>query len=116
MKLFVLAKSSPKGAPADRVKKEGGKLVYNGQTFPGFNKPIKNTGKGKHKMLVLAKKGDRVRIVKFGHKDYEDYTTHKDKERRKNYHQRHKAIMLADGTPAWKDKFQAAHWALKVLW
>lgn len=100
----------------DRVERKGGKLIYQGYTFPGFNKPIKNTGAGKHKMLVLAKKGNECKIVKFGHKDYEDFTIHKDKTRRAAYHKRHKAIKLADGSPAWKDVFQAAHWALKILW
>ena len=36
----------------------------------GFNKPKRNTGSSKHKIEVLAKKGNEVKVVKFGHKDY----------------------------------------------
>lgn len=115
MELLIELNSSD-GASVDKVERKKGKVIYNGESFDGFNKPKKNTGSGKHKMLVLAKKGDRVKLIKFGNKDYEDYTQHKDKKRRASYHARHKAIKTSEGKPAWKDKFQAAHWALKVLW
>ena len=51
-------------------------------TFPGWNKPIDNPTDSRHKRCVLAKKGNQFKLVKYGHKDYEDYTTHKDKKRR----------------------------------
>jgi hypothetical protein len=107
---------SSEGVDCSLVKKEGKKLVYRGETFDGYNKPKKNTGKGTHKQIVLAKKGDKCKLIRFGKKGYSDYTKHKDKERRARYHARHKAILLKDGTPAYKDKFQAAYWSMKVLW
>jgi hypothetical protein len=45
-------------------------ITHRGQTFSGYNQPKNNTGPGKHKKIVLAKKGDKVKIVRFGHKDY----------------------------------------------
>ena len=32
----------------------------------------------------------KVKILKFGHQDYEDYTMHKDKQRRDRYLNRHR--------------------------
>lgn len=113
---MILSLSADEGQSVDKVEKSGKKIVYRGMTFPGFNKPIDNPTDSKHKKVVLAKKGNRFKLVKFGHKDYEDYTTHKDKERRARYRKRHMAILKKDGKPAYKDKFQAAYWSLNVLW
>ena len=38
-------------------------IKYRGHTFPGYNQPIRNTGSGKHKKMVLAKKGDKVLAI-----------------------------------------------------
>lgn len=116
MKIFLSLSGDSEGQPLDKVTKNGKKLEYRGMKFTGWNKPIDNPTGSKHKRCVLAKKGNRFKLVKYGNKDYEDYTTHKDKDRRDRYHKRHKAILKKDGTPAYKDKFQAAYWALKDLW
>ena len=42
-----------------------GKLKYRGETYPGYNKPKKTPGAAK-KSAVLAKKGDQVKVVRFG--------------------------------------------------
>ena len=52
------------------TKRISGGVVYRGKKFPGFNKPKRNSGSSKHKMEVLAKKGNEIKVVKFGHKDY----------------------------------------------
>ena len=51
---------------ASNVKREDGKLVYRGHEFPGFNKPVKAPAGDSHKKMVLAKKGDEVKLVKYG--------------------------------------------------
>jgi hypothetical protein len=43
---------------AKDVKREGGKLIYHGQEFDGFNKPKNAPAGAKQKKVVLAKKGD----------------------------------------------------------
>ena len=43
-------------------------VEYRGITFPGYNKPIR-TPKGPKKFAVLAKKGDKVKLVRFGDPD-----------------------------------------------
>lgn len=101
---------------ASNVKREDGKLVYRGKEFPGFNKPVAAPSGDKHKKMVLAKKGDEVKLVKFGLRGMEDYTQHRDPERRKNYLARSAGIKDKNGNPTKDDVFSANHWARKVLW
>ena len=42
-----------------------GRVQYRGETFAGFNKP-KRTPNAKKKSAVLAKKGDQIKLVRFG--------------------------------------------------
>ena len=89
--------------------------VYRGTTFPGYNKPIASNRKGKKKM-VLVKKGDKVRIVHFGQKGYQDFTQHKDKARRKNYLTRSAGIRNKSGQLTKDDPFSPNYWARRNLW
>ena len=40
-------------------------ITYRGERFSGYNKPKRTPGKRK-KFAVLAKKGDKVKLVRFG--------------------------------------------------
>jgi hypothetical protein len=40
-------------------------ISYRGETFSGYNKPKRTPG-GKKKSAVLAKKGSKVKLVRFG--------------------------------------------------
>jgi hypothetical protein len=42
-----------------------GRVSYRGETFAGYNKPKRTSG-GSKKFAVLAKKGDQVKLVRFG--------------------------------------------------
>lgn len=101
---------------AKDVKKEGGKLVYRGHEFDGFNKPKNAPAGDPHKKMVLAKKGDEVKLVKFGLRGMQDFTQHKDEDRRKNYLARSAGIKDKSGKLTKDDVFSANHWARKVLW
>ena len=91
---------------ASDIKRTGGRLVYRGVTFPGFNKPRASTNPGKKKM-VLAKKGDEVKVVHFGDSSMgHNYSA----AARKSYLARSAGIKGKD------DKFSANYWARKVLW
>jgi hypothetical protein len=68
--------------------------------------------KQNYKYFVVYKN----RTIHFGNKNYEDYTFHKNKDRRDNYRARHKAILKKDGTPAYLDKNQPAYWSYWILW
>ena len=43
-------------------------IKYRGETFSGYNKPKRTSG-AKKKFAVLAKKGDKVKLVRFGDPD-----------------------------------------------
>ena len=43
-------------------------IEYRGEKFSGYNKP-KRTPNGPKKFAVLAKKGDKVKLVRFGDPD-----------------------------------------------
>ena len=88
-------------------------INYRGQTFPGYNKPIRNDAGGTHKMKVLAKKGDKVKVVRFGHRSYGHNYSSKAKS---NYLKRSAGIRNKSGELTKNDKFSANHWARKVLW
>ena len=80
-----------------------GRLQYRGETFAGFNKPKRTPGKSK-KSAVLAKKGNDVKIVRFGDPDM---TIKKNQPgRRKNFRARHGC-----DTAKAKDKFTARYWS-----
>ena len=100
-------------ASIKRVKRlSNGKIEYNGEVFSGFNSPKKDT-KTKHKEVVLAKKGDEVKLVRYGHEDYgHNYSA----EARKSYLARSAKIKDKNGNLTKDDKFSANHWARKRLW
>ncbi len=88
----------------DVKRTPSGKLTYRGETFPGFNKP-KRTPKGPKKSAVLAKKGDQVKLVRFGDPNM---SIKKDiPARRKSFRARHNCASA-------KDKFSALYWSCKA--
>jgi hypothetical protein len=66
--------------------------------------------------MVLAKKGDDVKLVRFGLRGMSDYTKHGSEERRKNYLARSGGIRDKSGKLTKDDKFSANYWARKILW
>lgn len=97
-----------------RIEKTA-EVEYRGIKFPGFGKPIPSNRKGKKKM-VLVKRGDKIRIVHFGQKGYQDFTQHKDKKRRKNYLTRSAGIRNKAGQLTKNDPFSPNYWARRELW
>ena len=88
-------------------------IEYRGQKFPGYNKPVRNDGGGQHKMKVLAKKGDKVKLVRFGHRGYKHNYS---KDAKSNYLSRSAGIRNKSGELTMNDKFSPNHWSRKVLW
>jgi hypothetical protein len=78
-------------------------ITYRGEKFSGYNKPKRTPGKSK-KFAVLAKKGDQVRLVRFGDPNM---TIKKNiPARKKSFHARHKCDTA-------KDKLSARYWSCK---
>ena len=86
-----------------------GRISYRGETFAGFNKPKKAPSGSKKKFFVLAKSGDKIRKIGYGHRDYEDFRQHKIPKRRKLFRARHNCDTA-------NDKLSARYWACKKLW
>jgi len=51
------------------VEHLGHGLRYHNEIFGGFNSPKKYEGKGKHKFRVLAREGDKIKVINFGKRD-----------------------------------------------
>ena len=80
-------------------------IEYRGKNFPGYNKPVKSDRPEKKKM-VLAKQGDKVKLIHFGDSSMgHNYSP----EARASFKARH-------GKNIAKGKMSAAYWADKELW
>jgi hypothetical protein len=90
----------------DVKRSEGGRLTYRGESFPGYNKPVRTSG-GNKKFKVLAKKGDQVKIVRYG--DPNMKIKKSNPERRKSFRARHSC----DAVEKKKDVFAASYWSCK---
>jgi|TARA_R110002124_G_scaffold110821_1_gene264363 hypothetical protein len=75
-----------------------------GEKFSGYNKP-KNSRKGGKKFAVLAKQGDKIKLIRFGDANM---SIKKDQpKRRKSFRARHKC----DTSPP--SKLSARYWSCK---
>ena len=84
------------------------------ETFAGYNKPKRTPNHPTKSHAVLAKKGEAVKLVRFGQQGVrgagKNPTSAKDKARKKSYYARHNA---QDSSP---DKMSARYWSSKVKW
>lgn len=92
-------------------KDEEGRVKYLGKWWH-INKPIKSDRQGK-KRMVLAKKGDRVKLVHYGASGYEHNYSESAKH---NYLTRSAGIKDKNGNPTKDDPFSPNHWARIDLW
>ena len=90
----------------DVTRTKSGRLTYRGESFPGFNKQVRTTG-GNKKFKVLAKKGDQIKIVRYG--DPKMSIKKDQPARRKSFRARHNC----DAVQKKKDVFAASYWSCK---
>lgn len=80
----------------------------------GYNKPVKTPSHPKKSHAVVAKKGDKTKLIRFGQQGVKgagkNPKSAKDKARKKSYYARHNA---QDASP---DKFSARYWSHKTKW
>ena len=88
-------------------------IVMRGERFSGYNKPKRTPKHPKASHAVLAKEGDKVRLIRFGQQGVsgagKNPKSAKQKARRKSFKARH-AKNIAKG------KMSAAYWADRVKW
>jgi len=94
------------------TKKKDSKLAKAGVS--GYNKPKRTPNHPKKSHVVVAKKGDKTKLIRFGQQGVKgagkNPKSKKDKARKKSYYARHNA---QDSKP---DIFSARYWAHKVKW
>ena len=88
-------------------------ITYRGETFEGYNKPKRTSKHPKSSHAVLAKEGEKIKLIRFGQQGVsgagKNPQTKKDKARRKSFLARHSKNIA-------KGKMSAAFWAAKVKW
>jgi len=85
----------------------------NGEKFAGFNKPKRTPSHPKKSHAVLAKEGDKTKLIRFGQQGVsgagKNPKTASGKARQKSFKARHAKNIS-------KGKMSAAYWADKVKW
>ena len=89
---------------SDVKRLPSGRLSYRGETFSGYNQQKRTPGKNK-KFAVLAKKGDQVKLIRYGDPNMKIKKSSPD--RRKSFRARHKC----DTDPP--NKLTARYWSCK---
>ena len=89
-------------------------IEYRGEKFDGYNKPKRTPGHPTKSHAVLAKEGDKVKLIRFGQQGVSGSPPRKgesaaDKARRASFKARHAANIA-------KGKMSAAYWADKEKW
>lgn len=89
-------------------------IEYRGERFAGYNKPKRTPNHPEKSHAVLAKEGDKVKLIRFGQQGVSGSPARKgeseaDKRRRASFKARH-ASNIAKG------KMSAAYWSDKVKW
>ena len=89
-------------------------INYRGESFSGYNKPKRTPNHPNKSHAVLAKQGDKVKLIRFGQQGVSGSPKREgesaaDKARREAFKARH-ASNIAKG------KMSAAYWANKTKW
>lgn len=89
-------------------------IEYRGEKFAGYNKPKRTPGHPKKSHAVLAKEGDKVKLIRFGQQGVSGSpkkTGESDaaRKRRESFKARHAANIR-------KGKMSAAYWADRAKW
>ena len=89
-------------------------IEYRGEKFAGYNKPKRTPSHPNKSHAVLAKEGDKVKLIRFGQQGVSGSPPTKgesaaDKARRAAFKARHASNIK-------KGKMSAAYWADKAKW
>lgn len=90
-------------------------ITYRGEKFAGYNKPKRTPGHPKKSHVVLAKEGEKVRLIRFGEQGAKTAGKPKAgesdrmKKKRASFKARHAKNIK-------KGKMSAAYWADRTKW
>lgn len=80
----------------------------------GYNKPKRTPNDPKHSHVVVAKEGDKVKLIRFGQQGVSG--SPKKKGESKAYAARRHSFQARHAKNIAKGKMSAAYWANKVKW
>jgi len=89
-------------------------IEYRGERFSGYNKPKRTPDHPTKSHVVLAKEGDKVKLIRFGQQGVSGSPkkadeSEADRKRREAFKARHAANIK-------KGKMSAAYWANREKW
>ncbi len=89
-------------------------IEYRGEKFAGYNKPKRTPNHPDKSHAVLAKEGDKVKLIRFGQQGVSGSPkrtgeSEADRKRREAFKARHAANIK-------KGKMSAAYWADRTKW
>jgi hypothetical protein len=89
-------------------------IEYRGEKFAGYNKPKRTPNHPEKSHVVLAKEGDKIKLIRFGQQGVSGSPAKTgesaaDRARRASFKARHASNIK-------KGKMSAAYWADKVKW
>lgn len=89
-------------------------IEYRGEKFEGYNKPKRTPKHPDKSHVVLAKEGDKVKLIRFGQQGVsgspkKESESEADRKRREAFKARHAANIK-------KGKMSAAYWADRTKW
>ena len=89
-------------------------IEYRGEKFDGYNKPKRTPNHPTKSHAVLAKEGEKIRLIRFGQQGVSGSPARKgeseaSKARRASFKARHAANIA-------KDKMSAAWWSSNTKW
>jgi hypothetical protein len=88
-------------------------IDYRGEKFAGYNKP-KRTPNSSKSHAVLAKEGDKVKLIRFGQQGVSG--SPKKAGESESYRKRRESFKARHAKNISKGKMSAAYWADKVKW
>jgi hypothetical protein len=89
-------------------------ITYRGETFAGYNKPKRTSKHPKKSHAVLAKEGQKIKLIRFGQQGVSG--SPKKKGESESYRNRRKSFKARHAKNISKGKMSAAYWADKVKW
>ena len=87
---------------------------YRGERFSGYNKPKRTPKHPKASHAVLAKEGDKVRLIRFGQQGVKG--SPKKKGESASYRKRRESFKARHAKNIKRGKMSAAYWANRVKW
>lgn len=88
-------------------------IEYRGETFAGYNKP-KRTPNASKSHAVLAKEGDKVKLIRFGQQGVKG--SPKKAGESAAYRKRRESFKARHAKNIKKGKMSAAYWAAREKW